>query len=122
MPAILLSADLMTSSRVSGAAARQNIVLHTAIGLQELLEQQQALSVGLVLFDLSLTGVDPHEMVKKLRELSNNPLRIVAFGPHVHAARLTAARAAGCDEVLSRGEFYGHMDEVLTDTASGDAS
>ena len=122
MSAILLSADLMTGSHVSGAAARQNIVLHTVIGLQELLEQQQALSVGLVLFDLSLTGVDPHETVKKLRALSNGPLRIVAFGPHVHAARLTAARAAGCDEVLSRGEFYGHMDEVLAGTAPGDTS
>ena len=81
MSAILLSTDLMTGSHVSGAAARQNIVLHTAIGLRELLEQQQALSVGLVLFDLSVTGVDPHEMVKQLRALSNAPLRIVAFGP-----------------------------------------
>jgi hypothetical protein len=31
--------------------------------------------------------------------------RIVAFGSHVHEARLACAEQAGCDLVLSRGQF-----------------
>jgi hypothetical protein len=31
--------------------------------------------------------------------------RVIAFGPHMQTARLEAARAAGCDVVLSRGQI-----------------
>ena len=39
--------------------------------------------------------------------------RLVAFGPHVHKAKLAAAAAAGFGLVLSRGQFYAQMDELL---------
>jgi hypothetical protein len=41
-------------------------------------------------------------------------LRVVAFGPHVHEERLAAARNAGCDEVVSRGEFFARLDAIVT--------
>jgi hypothetical protein len=39
--------------------------------------------------------------------------RVIAFGPHVHEDRLAAARAAGCDSVLSRGQFFSQAENVL---------
>lgn len=40
-------------------------------------------------------------------------IRIVAFGPHVDAAGLEAARAAGADLVLPRGAFDRRLEEIL---------
>ena len=39
---------------------------------------------------------------------------ILAFGPHVHESALEDARQAGCDQVLSRGEFSNRMAEILS--------
>lgn len=114
MSVILLSEDLIITSQVAGAAARQNVDLHTTIALQELFEQPNRLAASLVILDLSLAGIDPCVLVKNLRELADHPIRVVAFGPHVHQDRLSAARAAGCDEVLSRGQFYTGIDDVLS--------
>jgi CheY-like chemotaxis protein len=55
-----------------------------------------------VVIDLETPGVDIADLVVAIRPQGD--LRVVAFGPHVHAARLEAARAAGCDAVLSRGQ------------------
>ncbi|MBX3444102.1 MAG: hypothetical protein KF774_16985 [Planctomyces sp.] len=54
-----------------------------------------------VLLDLETRGVDPAALLASLP--ASRP-RVVAFGPHVQTQRLEAARAAGCDAVLSRGQ------------------
>ena len=43
--------------------------------------------------------------------------KVIGFGPHVDVARLKAARAAGCDEVLPRSAFFGELDRRLGDWA-----
>jgi hypothetical protein len=43
----------------------------------------------------------------------NSPLAILAYGPHVHEDRLAAARAAGCDAVVSRGQLDREADSLL---------
>ncbi|HEV2968407.1 MAG TPA: hypothetical protein VGY55_00370 [Pirellulales bacterium] len=66
-----------------------------------------------VLLDLNVPGLDPRQLVPDLRAAASPPRAIVAYGPHVHEDRLAAATAAGCDEVLTRGQFNARMDEVL---------
>ena len=39
--------------------------------------------------------------------------RIIAIAPHVHVSKIETARAAGCDAVLTNGQFHGQMTEVL---------
>jgi hypothetical protein len=39
--------------------------------------------------------------------------RTIGFGSHVDRERLDAARAAGCDEVMVRSEFFRRVKEVL---------
>jgi CheY-like chemotaxis protein len=75
--------------------------------------------VHLVLLDLSTPGLDPKQLVPQLRRLTRPPIAIIAFGPHVHAARLAAAREAGCDEVLALGEFNSRMAGVLAEYVDG---
>ncbi len=69
----------------------------------------------LVLLDLSLPGAAPDTIVPKLRADLSPGSRILAFGPHVHARLLAAARDAGCDLVVSRGEFHARIDDYLRD-------
>jgi CheY-like chemotaxis protein len=40
--------------------------------------------------------------------------KVIAFGPHVQKERLESARAAGCDEVLSRGQISATIRHVVT--------
>lgn len=50
---------------------------------------------------------------------ASSPIRVLAFGPHVEKNTLQAARDAGADDVLTRGAFDHHMDQVLTKLAAG---
>ncbi len=113
MSILLLTADLATSSKVTGAAARQGAQLTVAPSVDRLCELAAAGPVELVLLDLTFAELELGELIPRLRALAHPPGAIVAFGPHVHEARLAEARAAGCDEVLSRGQFYAQVDQVL---------
>lgn len=42
-----------------------------------------------------------------------SPIHVLAFGPHVARDRLQAARDAGADDVLPRGAFAAHLDDIL---------
>jgi CheY-like chemotaxis protein len=67
----------------------------------------------LVIIDLSTPGIDPADLVPRVRATVAGAVRIVAFGPHVHELKLAAARAAGCDDVVTRGQFHANLDRIL---------
>jgi CheY-like chemotaxis protein len=114
MGILFLTTDLMFSSRVAGAAARAGMTMRTVGSAAALLEQVAAVEAPpFVLLDLNMLEFDPRQLVPALRAASNPPRAIVAYGPHVHEDRLAAATAAGCDEVLTRGQFNARMDDVL---------
>lgn len=113
MPVIYLTTDLMFYSRVVGAArllGRPLAVVPTAAAL---IERCTADAVALVLVDLSLPRLDIADLATKLRALPNPPKAIVAYAPHVHEEKHAAATAAGCTEVLSRGQFSGQIERIL---------
>jgi CheY-like chemotaxis protein len=114
MEIIFLTTDLLFSSSVAGAAARIGLKLRTAATHAALLELAGAAEANsIVLLDLNSPGVEPADVVPALRALPNPPRAIIAYGPHVQEDRLVAAKAAGCDEVLTRGQFNATMDDVL---------
>lgn len=116
MPALLLTTDLGCSSKVTGAAARNSaLAVETAMTVARLLEKAAAGDYPLVLLDLNSAGVDPREIVPKLKALAHPPRAIVAFGPHVHEDKLQAAADAGCDAVLTRGQFFAQVDQILAE-------
>jgi len=121
MTLLLLSADLMCSSRVCGAAERIGSGALTASSTAMLLEQLPSESLTLVVLDLNTPGLDVSELVPQVRRAAPS-LPILAFGPHVHSQRLQAASESGCDLVVSRGQFHAQMDEILTRLAQGDGS
>ena len=119
MPVLLVSADLLFASRLAGAAERLAVTLETAANAQSALDRCAAGPVKLVLLDLTLPGLDVATLVAQLRAAEHAPRAIVAYGPHVHEAKLQAAEQAHCDAVLTRGQFNAQMEEVLSRWAIG---
>ena len=110
---LFFTKDLLFSSRVAGVAQSRQIALSVVSDADQLLADTSANQVELVLLDLTTPSCDPKQLVPQLRRLARPPKAVVAFGPHVHEAKLAAAEEAGCDQVLSRGEFNNRMTEVL---------
>ena len=113
MSGLFLTTDLMFSSRVSGIADATGFDLTIVADGEQLVARSSEHAISLVLLDLSAPSVDPMELVPRLKQLVCPSAAVVAFGPHVHRARLDAAREAGCDEVMSRGEFNSQIESIL---------
>lgn len=113
MNVLLISPDLMIQSRVAAAAERASVRPPRVVGWQDALSLADAASYRLVLVDLAAPGLDVGRLVSALRERLQPSTCVVAFGPHVHTDKLAAAREAGCDRVLSRGQFDRDVDAIL---------
>ena len=111
MNVLLLSNDLMTQSKVGDACRVAGIEFKSALTVERLLELISATTV--VVLDLAMQNYDVAEAVSKLRSSAVPPRAILAFGPHVHEARLQAASDAGCDAVFARGQFFAQAATIL---------
>ena len=114
MRMILVSNDLMVVSRVQGAAAKAGASVEVASSVAGAGDALQGKAAELVIVDLGCSIVDLEEQVATLKSKAIAPVLVVAFGPHVHEDRLAAARAAGCDVVMSRGQFFAQIDALLS--------
>ena len=113
MDSLLVSFDLMLSSQASGAANRAGCELKVVPNIAAAVDALSQQPGTLVVLDLGTPGNEPAEVVPKLRAATETELAIVAFGPHVHKQRLEAARAAGCEMVISRGQFHAQAEEIF---------
>lgn len=111
--AYVLCDDLMFGSRITGTARALGLQTKTARSPEVVaaLVQQQAPSC--VLVDLANPGLVVEELIRVLREKCPTMPRVVAFGSHVDAATLHAAREAGCDPVLPRSRFVEELAGAL---------
>ncbi len=105
MQLVLLSTDLMISSLVAGAALQHELTVVTVSDQAAALTAAREEQTRVLVVDLRLAGLDIAALIGALRDAVNDTVRVVAFGPHVHEANLAAAREAGCDEVVTRGQF-----------------
>ena len=111
MSALLLSSDLMFGSRVLGAGKALGVPVALAAGPAALAEKL-ANGCTLVFVDLSLDGLNLPVAVEAIRAAAP-AARIVAYGAHVNEEALALAQAAGCDLVLTRGQFHKQYVELL---------
>jgi DNA-binding NarL/FixJ family response regulator len=108
---LLVSRDLMIHSIVEGAVRAIGAELVVASG-GTAVAQTTTHAPRIVLIDLGGNLPELAELVPQLRAAAPEA-KLIAFGPHVHAAKLTAARASGCDGVLTRGQFHAGIGELL---------
>ncbi|HMF16484.1 MAG TPA: hypothetical protein VKE98_04720 [Gemmataceae bacterium] len=109
---LLLCDDLMFTSRITGTARTHALTLKSVRSQAELEALATQQSPSCVLIDLANPGLVIVDLIRKLRPEGKGPY-LVAFGSHVDAATLNAARQAGCDLVLPRSKFIDELPTAL---------
>ena len=104
MTGLLLSDDLIFSSRITGTGRDLGFPIRAVKAANDLLALAREAPPACAIVDLANPGLNIAEFVAALKRLS--PLaNVVAYGSHVDTATLKAARAAGCDLVMPRSQF-----------------
>ncbi len=111
-----LTSDLVFPSRISPTVERLGGRLVTATNVDALVENLNAQGAPppVVIVDLNAPAIDPATTIPRLLQLAVRPAAIIAFAPHVHEARLVAAKSSGCNIVLTRGQFNSQIDGLLS--------
>ncbi len=97
---VFLSGDLMFASRVRGAAERVGLRFQLSGKLPESSDQ----AIRFVILDLSTMSTMTPNLPSQCTATCPNA-QLIAYGPHVQVAKLDAARQAGIETVLTRGQF-----------------
>jgi CheY-like chemotaxis protein len=110
---LLLSDDLIFTSRVTGTAKALGLEVQAARSAPVLIELARRHTPRCVIVDLHNPGLDLPTLLHELAGACAPHPRVVAYGSHVEAATLHAARAAGCDLVLPRSRFVEELPVAL---------
>lgn len=116
---LMLCDDLMFFSRVSGAARAAGRSVRMVRSAADLLAAARDSPPAGVIIDLQHPGLDLPALLAQLPAACPSRPRVIAYGSHVEANVLRAAREAGCDRVMPRSQFVseleGHIGEWLAE-------
>ncbi len=107
--------DLIFSIKISTAAKALGAAVLFERSGEAVLPRVRELRPSLVIFDLNSSRIDSVGLVAALKadeELAR--VRTLGYVSHVDADTISAARAAGVDQVLARSAFVTRLGEILT--------
>ena len=110
---IMLCDDLIFYSRVAATARAAGLVVKQARTPAAVVELAKQDPPGGVIIDLHAEGLDLPKLLAELKAVCPVMPRTVAFGSHVEAETLRAARKAGCDRVMPRSQFVRELEAGL---------
>ena len=104
--------DMMFSSKVNAAAAGKTVVwLPRGTPMAPWVTEQKP---DVLLVDLGATKNDPIESIRALKAAeATKGLVVIGYIGHEQEETIAAAKAAGCDRVLSKGAFANQLPELL---------
>ena len=117
-PGLLLSDDLIFTSRIAGTAHALGLEVRQVRILDQLQETAHRVQARCVIVDLAFPGLDLPDLMRRFGEGGKAP-RVVAYGSHVDAPALHAAREAGCSPVLPRSKFVEDLPRDLPGWLAG---
>jgi CheY-like chemotaxis protein len=104
--------DLMLRSRVASAAKAVSVEVRFVSSESQIAALDPA--PRLVIVDLNGRRIDGVALVGRLKaDPRLAGIRILGFVAHVDGDTVSAARAAGIDEVMARGAFVDRLPELL---------
>jgi DNA-binding NarL/FixJ family response regulator len=109
VPVLVAVRDLLFRSRIQSAADRLGVPLTLAPRDRPLADAARAAGGGLLLLDLGDPGA-----LDQIPAVRAAGLTVVAFAGHVQEDLIASARAAGADEVLSKGQLVSRIDAILS--------
>src|SRR5262245_24609657 len=107
-PILALVRDLMFSSKISATGKSLGKSVRILRNPAQLHDQSAS---SHLLVDLNQAGALDAAVIWKQRTGG----RITGFASHVDAETIAAARKAGIDSVISRGEFTARLGEILSE-------
>ena len=110
---LMLCDDLIFASKVTGTARAAGLTVAVARSFARFAELLAEAAPTGVLLDLHHDGLDLPALLAAVRGRCPVMPPVTAFGSHVDAARLQAAREAGCDLVLPRSRFVKLLESDL---------
>jgi CheY-like chemotaxis protein len=116
---LLLSDDLIFTSRITATARTLGLEVRSATAQPALERLAEREATRCMILDLANPGLDVAALVRRVRAAGSAAPFVVAYGSHVDAAKLRAAREAGCDLVLPRSKFVEELPEALPRWFSG---
>jgi DNA-binding response OmpR family regulator len=117
MAVLVAVRDLLLRSRISEVAQRIGVPVVLARRGFSLSESARTLGRGTALVDLSEPGI-----LGELQQVkAQGGVRVIGFLGHLQTELAAAALEAGADEVLSRGQLVGRLEDVLRAGAAADA-
>lgn len=103
--------DLMFSSKVNAAAGGKKIDwLPRGASVAE---QVAATRPDVLLIDLGSPKLDAVNAIKAIKSGDSKNTTVIGYLDHTREDLIEAARAAGCDQVMSKGEFARRLPELL---------
>jgi DNA-binding NtrC family response regulator len=110
---LLLSRDLIFTSKVKGTAAELGYPMMVAGALSQAKSMIEASRPQVVLVDLTAGELVAPAALVAYQAIAGPDAWFVAFGSHVDVKALAAARAAGCHDVLPRSRFAAELPELM---------
>jgi hypothetical protein len=117
---LYLTSDLFFSTRVTSVASNTGVVVQVVGSVNQLRDRLASVPTAAVLVDLEHFEADP-AAIMALIGTALSPPTTIAYGPHVKEPLLTAARQAGFNLVLSRGQFDQQVGKLLLKLLHGDS-
>ena len=108
---LLVCGDLFFSTQLKGSAEGVGAAVDVELSSARVAGRVAEGGYSHVVLDLEASGLDVVELMGSL-PAEGRPV-VIAFGPHVQVGRLDAAREAGCDHVVSRGQVAASLGELL---------
>lgn len=112
---LMLCDDLIFFSRVSGAARAVGLSVRMVRSASDLLAAARVEPPRGIIVDVHNPGLDLSALLAELKEACLVMPRVIAYGSHVEAAVLRAARQAGCDRVLPRSQFVEELETKIAE-------
>jgi AmiR/NasT family two-component response regulator len=110
MAVILAVRDLVFRSKILAASERLGVAVHIAPRGTPLDQAARELGPGILIIDLGEPGAVEQVAAAK----GSGATRVVGFLGHLQQDLAERSRAAGVDEVLTRGQFVQRLDELLS--------
>lgn len=110
---VLLSRDLMFTSKVTGTASALGFRVVVAGDPERATAMIAEHRPRAVFVDLAAGPLVAPESLAALQRAAGLETPFIAFGSHVDVEALAAARAAGCREVMPRSKFSAELPDIV---------
>jgi DNA-binding NarL/FixJ family response regulator len=110
---LLLSDDMIFTSRITGTARDLGFVIKPARSLAALHALLPPQLPSCIILDLAHPELQVAVFLEDLRSTGSPMPRVIAYGSHIDTATLCQAREAGCAVVLPRSKFVEELPRAL---------